>query len=385
MIPSVGLVLLALLRRIRSIGKTLKSFILRCLLFCPQVLRSLRHIWSLFSGRTRTGTNTKDVLKKKGGQAGPPFPRALGACEGYSAIYPSQDFSRTGGPHLGSDNAEAIHLGPMGPSQSAPHSPASSLAPSLPGSERHSPVGSTFIIANAGDIQLPPIPHLNSPITLTHSRGTSAQFAGSSRRSRSRSRSPSPLPHSHTFPQSATLESTAASASPDHSRAPSPFRPPSPLLIPQPHRLPQSTVMDSSSNTQIPDVVISPPSGSQTAETESQSIVNFPQSPLSIQQGHLFQFPTPGAEHSTAGPSDPGSLGLVQGNTRRSSESLRPTNPAQFLNRAPPSFPLPFHSQVTLIDIPIVDASGNWSDGKRRIIGLMHSDQVSRYASKGDV
>ncbi|KAF8261059.1 hypothetical protein EI94DRAFT_1746850, partial [Lactarius quietus] len=40
---------------------------------------------------------------------------------------------------------------------------------------------------------------------------------------------------------------------------------------------------------------------------------------------------------------------------------------------------------VILVDVPTVDASGNWSDGKRRSIGLMHSDQVTRYVNKGDV
>ena len=385
MLPSLGLVLLALLRRIRSIGKTLKTFILRGLLFYPHVLRSLRYIWSLLSGRARTGTNTKDVLEKKRGQAGLPFPRVSWACKGYSAIYAGQDFSRAGGSHLGPDNAEALHLGPMGQSQNAPRSPASSLTPSLPASDRRSSVGSTSIIANAGDIQMPPIPHLSSPLTLTHSRITSAQFAGSSRRSRSRSRSPSSLPHSQTFHPSATLQSAAASPSPGHSRASSPFRSPTPLLSPQPHHLPQSSAIDSSSDTQIPDVVIVPPSGPQIAEAQNQSILNFSQPPLSIQQGPLFQVPTPGAEQSTAGPSDSGSLGLVQENTRRSSDSLQPNSLAQFPNRTSLSFPLTFHSQETLTDIPIVDASGNWSDGKRRIIGLMHSEQVSRNVRKGDV
>ncbi|KAI9459417.1 hypothetical protein BJY52DRAFT_1265560 [Lactarius psammicola] len=134
MFRSSGLGLLALLRGIRSIGHTLKSFIFRFLLFWPRVLRGLRRIWSLSSG-----TGPKDVPKKKGGQTGPSFPVASGACEGYSAIYASHVFNR----------AEDFHLSPMmGQSQSMPQSPASSLAPSLPGSpqrsDRQLPVGTRF-------------------------------------------------------------------------------------------------------------------------------------------------------------------------------------------------------------------------------------------------
>ena len=53
------------------------------------------------------GTNPKDVLKKKGGQARPLFPGAPGVCEGYSAICASRDFNRAGELHSGPDNAEA--------------------------------------------------------------------------------------------------------------------------------------------------------------------------------------------------------------------------------------------------------------------------------------
>ena len=168
-------------------------------------------------------------------------------------------------------------------------------------------------------------------------------------------------------------------ASPVHSRSPSPFRPPSPLLFPEPS-LPQSSELYSTGITQIPDVVISPPARSPTAEADS-----LPPSPLSFKGGHLSQFPTTGAEPLASDPSDRGSL--VLGNARYSSESLRASNLAQFMNQPqyPPSFSQPYGSQVTVIHIPTVDASRNWSDGKRRSIGLMHSEQVSRYVNKGDV
>ena len=116
--------------------------------------------------------------------------------------------------------------------------------------------------------------------------------------------------------------------------------------------------------------------GSQITESESQSI-NFPQSPLSIQLS--------GAEYWTQGPSDTGSLGSGRVNAHPSNESLRLNSPTLFPNRAHSDLLPRFRSQVTLQDIPSVDASMNWSDGKQRFIGLMHSEQVSRYVNKGDV
>jgi hypothetical protein len=124
----------------------------------------------------------------------------------------------------------------MQQSQSAPHSPASSIEPPSPSSTylsgRHSPGSSTPSLAIPDHISIPHIPQLNAPLTLTHSRITSAQFAGAPRRTRSRP--PSPLPrrrrHGDGFPRSTTLESDAPSG---HSRPPSPFRPQSPLPFPQ--------------------------------------------------------------------------------------------------------------------------------------------------------
>jgi hypothetical protein len=321
MLPSTALGLLALLRRIRSIsGNILKSFILHCLLSWPHLLRSLRYIWSLFSRRTGS---PKDVLKKKGGQTRSSFPRASGVCEGYSTIYASLDFNSAGGSHLqmGPDNAD-------------------------------------------DDIPLPPIPHLN-PLTFTHSRITSTQFAGVPRRSRSRS--PSTYPHSHSYP---TLESPGPS--PGHLRSPSPF------LSLQPHRSPHLSVLDSPANTPIPDAMVYPPSRLQDAGADSPSIIRVPLSLPSFEEGSLSQFRTASAEHSALDPLNPGTLGLSRGNARHSTEILQPTSP----HRVPDPFP---HSQVTLADIPIIDAPGNWSDGKRRHIVLMHPEQVSRSMNKGTV
>ncbi|KAF8274366.1 hypothetical protein EI94DRAFT_1794149 [Lactarius quietus] len=137
--------------------------------------------------------------------------------------------------------------------------------------------------------------------------------------------------------------------------------------------MPQPSVLDSSGDSQIPDVApisrdtsepegypaikISPPSR-KTTKAESQIITNFPQSPLSIQEEEFPQFPTASTEPSTLGPSDPGNLELVQGNVRHSSDGLRPSS-------VPPSpnqpHSTPYHSQVSLLDFkfPTVDKSGN--------------------------
>jgi hypothetical protein len=384
MLPSAGLGLLALLRRIRSFGgNTLRSFILRCLLLWPHVLRSLRHIWSLFS---RRAGSPKDGPEKNGGQA---FPRVSGVCEGYSAIYASHDFNSAGGSHLqlGPNNAEVPRLSPIvtvGQPQSAPPSPLLS-----PGSSHHSgghsPVDGSSIIGNADDIQLPHIRHINVPLTSTNSRDASTRFAGAPRRPRS----PSPVPHSHPLPQSSTLENSAASPSPVRSRPSSLFRlplssrPPSPVLFPQPHRSPRSNVPDSPASTQIPNVVISPPSRMQTAEWGFQGIMNAPLSPLYLEEGHSPKFPTADVEHSTPDPLDTGSS--VQGNGRQSGERSRPNSLAPSPKQAPHSLPLVYKSQVTLVGIPGIDASGNWSDRKTRTIRPMHAEQVSRYEKKSDM
>lgn len=326
MITSPGLGLLALLRRIRivrSIGNALKSFIPRGLLFWPHFLRNVRHILSLLSGRIGTSPRD-DGLKKNGGHARPSYPRASGVCEGYGAICASRDFNRAGEPHLGPDGAEVLHLDTIvRQSQSAPPSPATSLAPSSPGSDRHFADSSSFIAAD--NIQMPDVPHLNSPLTMTHSRSTSTQFAGVPRQSRSRSRSRSRFPQ---LPQLNTpqIPRQIPAASSNHSRPPS--RSPSQVSSPRSLTFPEPSVPDSPGSTHVhysegsrpPSIHILPPSRSQTAQS------------LSV-------------------------------------------NPVR----------LSFPSQETLrdSDIPSLTDSGDWSDGKKRSIGLMHSEQVSRYVSKG--
>ncbi|KAH9023863.1 hypothetical protein EDB84DRAFT_1580353 [Lactarius hengduanensis] len=409
MFPFLRLGLLALLRGIKSIGYTLKSFVLRYLLFRPHILRSFRSLCS--------GTSPKDVSKKKGGKARPSFPGTSGGCEGYSTICASRDSGRPRS-QLGSVNTENFLLSPMmAQPQSTPHSPASTHAPSLHDSpqlsDRQLSAGSAPSIADSHNAEiLPPIHYLNTPLTFMHSRETSTQF-GAPSPGRPRSRSRSRTRHPHTFLQSSTLATPATSpfhsrppslledpnpqphtspqssiletaASPVHSRPPSPLVPPHPQL----HPLPRSSSPGSS---QIPDteseheIRVHPPSRSQTVDLDSQNTTDLPQFPLPFQQGHLpgpSQFPTAGTEHSTPTPSDLGGSGspyLTSGGVRNGSGSL-PLTPSS--NQAPL---LQFRSQVTVGNIPTAGPSGTWHDGKTRIIRPMHSDQVSRYVNKGDV
>ena len=409
MLPSPGLALLTLLRRIRSIGGTLKSFILRCLLFFPQVLRSLRHFWPLFL-QTSPNDQTKDVSKKKGGQQRPSIAGASGVREGYSTICTSRDFSRAGEPQLplGPGSAEALPLSPIGgQSQSAPRSPTSSYSFPSPGSPRRSNKrlsrSSAHSIASShnADIVHSPRPltiiPFNTPLTLTHSRVTSTQFAGILP-SRPRSPSPKPTPLSFSFPP------PSPSQPPSRSPSQPPSRSPSPSLYS--HPLPQLSAPESSSgSTQISHVIsqateegsrpssfdirVSPPSRSQTLEpTNSQSTFSSPQSPHSVPKEQIpgsSQSPTAESEQPTQSPSDPRDLGLGLGlgppylpsaheNTPHNSgiRSSAVLTPYSDQAQNGPSFPQP--------SLP----SGFLPDG-RRSIRLMNSEQVSRYVNKGDV
>ena len=151
MLTSAALGLLALLRRMRSFGHTIKSLILRCLLLWPHLLRSLQCIWPLCSG-----TDLKGAPKRKGDQERPTFLGASGGCEGYTTIHAVQVPNRSSGSHLPLESRSTTSLvGPgAGQSQGAPHtgSPVLSIAPSSSStqprpSDRHFQGGSTSSIA----------------------------------------------------------------------------------------------------------------------------------------------------------------------------------------------------------------------------------------------
>lgn len=233
MFHSARLGLLALLRGLRSVWNTLKSFVLCCLRFLTHCLRSLRRIRPSCSG-----INSKDIPKKRGlgSQARPSFSGASG-CEGYSTIHASRDLgqdpNRTNEPHLplGSGRTEVLPLRRIvEQSQSAPPIPTSVGPSSLDSALRHL-----------------------DDFTFTHARTTSSHFSGAPRRSRARVISSS-SPLSYPFSRSATPESIPTSRGP--SRSPNP----SPLQSSSSHRLPQSGVLDSSGSNRLLDVVITPPS-----------------------------------------------------------------------------------------------------------------------------
>ncbi|KAI9446014.1 hypothetical protein H4582DRAFT_521529 [Lactarius indigo] len=186
-------------------------------------------------------------------------------------IYASRDFNREGGPHLTLEfgDTEVLHLSPMmRPSRSAPTSPSSSRAPSLHGSPRLSnrrlSVGSiTPSMAGSYDADSMRLSVRRSntvtPLTLTHSRVTSTQFAGAPRnrpRSRSRSRSPSWSPLPLPFP--------SRSRSPSPSRSLYNFHPQSSThdVVPNP----QDTSDGYRRGDFLGEILISPPSRSQTLE-----------------------------------------------------------------------------------------------------------------------
>ncbi|KAH9066339.1 hypothetical protein EDB87DRAFT_709511 [Lactarius vividus] len=179
------------------------------------------------------------------------------------------------------------------------------------------------------------IRHLNTPLTLTHSREISTQFAGAPP---SRSRSPSP---SLLFPFSF--------------RSPSPSPSPSPSSSPtlHPHPFPLSYIQESSGSAQI--------------------VMPIPQDPLEGSR-------RPSVDTRVSPPSRSRTLDLNLQNTFNS-----PQFPPTGQGRDGPSFPQPFTSQVSVVNIPVADASRIWSDRKTRSIRLMHSEQVSRHVRKGDI
>src|SRR5882672_4228748 len=90
MAPSLSLVLIAFLQRMRSLRRHLRSFMLG---FLPRILRNLRDLWSLYlqTGPIATGR------KKTGGDTGrPPSTGTMQKREGYSVICASKTFDRVG-------------------------------------------------------------------------------------------------------------------------------------------------------------------------------------------------------------------------------------------------------------------------------------------------
>ncbi|KAH9046321.1 hypothetical protein EDB83DRAFT_2553734 [Lactarius deliciosus] len=354
MFPFPGLGLLALLRGLRSLGHSFKSFILRCLLFQPHILRNFRRIWSLYSR-----ASPKDASKKQGGEARSSFPRAS-VCEGYSTICASRVSNRVDRPRsqLGPENTENLLplAPPMTRSQSAPQVTASSHAPSSP--LRSSPSFTNPHNADHIHSALPfIIHHDNTPLTTTqHSRVTSTQFAGAHLGHPPRTPSPSPSP-SPSLPFPFPIPSR-------YRLPPSP----SPALYPQ-HLPPQFSTQESSGqgsgqgsgDTRITDVpipqddqsslriIVSPPSGSQSTQDSSD---------IRGSEPYLASAQASARESVHGSPAGPGS---------------RPATPSsgsgsdQALSRPPSPRPFTSGSRVSVVYIPVADTPGTLSDGRRPV------------------
>ena len=94
MVFSAKLALFAFLQDMRSIsmGRNLKAFILRCVLFWPRLLRSLMKVWSWYFQ-----TSARDEKETKMDNGGPSFVGAMGKREECVVVCASQDFGGVGG------------------------------------------------------------------------------------------------------------------------------------------------------------------------------------------------------------------------------------------------------------------------------------------------
>jgi len=213
MVSSAKLALVSILfQGIRSLtsglARKLKAFILRCLLLCPRILRSLRKVRSwYFQTSSSNEKNTK-------GDSDTGEPSSTGALcqwkpEECVVVCASQAFGRVpvGEPsgHFMSGSSDAEPSIPMEETirrnPSVPHN-LSSHAPSRQGSPRlsapPSTQGSPHTSASSlrEEIALVPMEwfmHRSStPVNWTHSRAARRQFTGVSSRSHSRSSSSSP-------------------------------------------------------------------------------------------------------------------------------------------------------------------------------------------------
>ena len=198
MVSSAKLALPVLFQNIRSsnLGRKLKGFILRCLLFWPRILRSLRKVWSWY---TQTRSSDEKNTKDTGGSSST---RELRKHEGCVVVCASRAFGRVpvGEPsgHVmpGSSDAEQsipmediFRQNPSAPRTLSSNAPSHSAPPSPPDSPHTS---SSSLREESAHGRMEWFMHRSStPVNWTHSRASRRQSTGVSPRSRSRSPSPS--------------------------------------------------------------------------------------------------------------------------------------------------------------------------------------------------
>jgi len=391
MTPSLSLTLIAFLQRMRSLRCDLRSFMLRCLLLWPRILRKLRNLWSLYF---RTGSIATDRKKTEGDPGGPSFRGTLPKREGYSVICASHTFDRVGEasqshsvPRSG-DIEESIERGSDVGRPPSVRSFPSSYPPSLQRSRQDSPPHSASPL-RARNVYTPShssragspvgtreliIDHSPDPLSYSHLHATSRQFTGAY--TRTRSRSPSPSLFRRRPPSSIAGVEIGVDI------------PPRPAVIQESHGSPEATAFP---------IAIQPPSRSGTMDSQA------PYSPSSPSQapvhGQTQKFPThhgsPSAESvsSLAGSSplrgdNPSVYGVpVHGiiHTHHSGESVHGSSltPQPIQGTHQSVFSLP-ESAVSRIFLP-TNVLGPQPEKEWRKIRPMHSEQVSRYAKKGDV
>lgn len=395
-----------LLQSMRSINLShkLRAFILRCLLFCPHILRNLTKFWFwLFQ---KSSIDRKEAERSTGR---PSSSRALRNHEEYNVICASRAFDGGDEQSLGrsssrhSDVEESIQLGAVtGRSPSVSNSPPSSHPPSLQDSPMHSvnPLSTGHINNSSSSLQ-PERPlttveltvHRScTPVSWTHPRATSRQFTGASSPNLPRRRSPSPSPFPIPSPSPSLFRRRfSRPGTPSGHDIEDPTRP---------------TVVQGSLNSHGDSahsstgitVQVEQPSAPGSPATSSS-----PLSPISLLQGQTQSFPmhhqlpsTESVSSSADSTSSRGNGSSVSGSHRYThrSRSIQGRSSSPRSNQAthqpalafpePILFPRPSVSRVSIQVSPTVVATPQAGSGLRKMRPI-HSEQVSRYMKKGDV
>ena len=378
MVSSTKLALFAFLRSVRStgLGRNLRAFILRCLLLWPRTLRRfLRKIWPWHSQ-----TGSKDEKKTNGDTGGPSSTGMLRMREEYVVVCASRDLGGGGEPsrlaRLGSGEAERPippeHVSPRTPSvhsRSSSHSPSPQGSPML--SATRPPLGSPRSSASSlpGSIHDAMeffINRSDTPVTpadWTHSHAAGGQFTS---RSRNRSRQSSPLRRHLSRPGTPATHDIERPLAPIRHSQDSLEGSGSEVSIRVRPASPEDTqTMHSTYRARLPSIDVraeSFPTRHQSPSTES---VN--SSAVSSRSGsHSFWVTRANIGASQGGGSIQDSM------TSPSTQDPRIRFPVPL---APPiSTPIPTANDPNSPHQPCIPS-----------IGLMTSEQVSRYSKKGDV
>jgi hypothetical protein len=394
MVSSAKLALSILFQGIRSssLGPNFKTFILRCLLLWPRILRSLRKVWPwYFQTSSSDEKNTKgdsDTERPSESSTG-----ALRKREECVVVCASRAFGRVpvGEPsgHFMSGSSDAESSTPMEDiirrNPSVPHTP-SSRAPSRQGSPRlsapPSPGGSSHSSASSireesalGSMEWF-TRRSNTPVNWTHPRAAGSQFTGVSSRSHSRPSIPSPFPFLR------------------HSSRPNtPMR--SDIDIPTRLTMIQHS-QDSEGSSKIPIEIKGPSRPGTPDDTPSVYSFSPPQLPSVMVHGRTQSLSThhrlPSTEFVNQSADSQGHSPWYGTHTgaHQIGESIRPegfvtSQSTQAPPRPPFTFPKPSISPISTQASTMNAGNSPFRPGSMPPVRPMHSDQVSRYVKNGDV